>query len=414
MGLMPDEQRLFHRNLRSAFLLPLFLMAALAVVLLWQIVSLISVTHWLDESDQVIFQQDLIQDSVGMVRADVRTFLLTGAPADLQAFEQNSNPIKSEMDRLAGMVANNPPQFDRVQKCAAAFRQWHDSVDSWLRMPDPNSEAARDIGRAARTESLNSMEDNLMAFRDAERQLRQDRTRDVRRDTWTVVGVAVLGSLVLGIFLAISSRRSLRLVSHSYRTALEKADHRLQRILAVQDISRAIISSGSAPEICDRVLVRLHLLARYYVGMILLPDGDRLPIVARQMSPQLAGKIGSLLSESDYPAAEFDPAGAVKSTVIAIPGYGADGAVSGLTRDEFLSGQCRFAQLLESSGARSILSAPIVLKSGRGRIALACTDPTAFDDEVAGLVADVASQLGLVLQRLYSAEIESGTLATAC
>ena len=90
----------FNRLLIRAALLPLLLMAVLSAVLIWQIVSLLRVFAWVEQTDRTIAQANLSEKLMLDMETGKRGYLLSGDPHYLEPYRNGVAQIGPALDNL--------------------------------------------------------------------------------------------------------------------------------------------------------------------------------------------------------------------------------------------------------------------------------------------------------------------------
>ena len=197
----------FNRLLTRSALLPLLLMAALSVILIWQIVSLLRVAAWVEHTDVIIAQANLSQKLLLDMETGKRGYLLSGDPTYLQPYRSGEAQMDGALARLDALVRNSLVQRRRVSDIQSLRAQW-------------GTDARAEIGRVAlgRGVSLPSAQDNhgkqLMdsmraqfgAFIVEEEDLRAVRVEAARGRANAAIGIALLAALAGGSLLGLSAR----------------------------------------------------------------------------------------------------------------------------------------------------------------------------------------------------------------
>jgi PAS domain S-box-containing protein len=70
----------------------------------------------------------VIENHIAALESGHRGFLLTGKPADVEAFNRRKDLIKRNVEKLTGLILSNPKQRKRVMKVQEVVQRWIDTV----------------------------------------------------------------------------------------------------------------------------------------------------------------------------------------------------------------------------------------------------------------------------------------------
>jgi two-component system, LuxR family, sensor kinase FixL len=173
---------------------------------------------WVEHTDQVLLQITSIEATVIDGESGERGYLLTGSAAYLDSFTHARDAIDGRMDTLAGLVADNAEQVQRVR----ALRSLIDNrFGEYKRVVDLGPEHLADalvILKTARAERLTpQIREGLAQLRQTELTLLDQRQRGAQRDAELAnllaiaAGVLALLSVALGLFLLQRQRSRYRI-----------------------------------------------------------------------------------------------------------------------------------------------------------------------------------------------------------
>ncbi len=234
----------FKRLLTRAALLPLLLLAALSGLLIWQVNHLLGVFQWVGHTNIVIAQANAAQKLTLDMETGKRGYLLSGDRAFLQPYQAADTQVGPALDRLAGLVADNGVQKQRVTALRLMLKKWQ--LDAHTRIAQrgltPNTPVLiRDIRGKGQ---MDAMREQFQSFILDEETLRDARARTARHTAQEVVATSLLAALLGGIFLGLSSRRQLQELAREYAQATEtmrrQADELHQRELRLSTLLRSL------------------------------------------------------------------------------------------------------------------------------------------------------------------------------
>jgi two-component system, LuxR family, sensor kinase FixL len=173
---------------------------------------------WVEHTDEVLLQLTSIEATVIDAESGERGYLLTGSTAYLDSYTHARDAIGGRMDALAGLVADNAEQVQRVR----ALRSLIDNrFDEYKRVVDLGPEHLADalvILKTARAERLTpQIREGLAHLRQIELTLLDQRQRGAQRDAALAnllaiaAGVLALLSVALGLFLFQRQRSRYRI-----------------------------------------------------------------------------------------------------------------------------------------------------------------------------------------------------------
>ena len=247
-----DEQS-FRKLLSRNVSLPLGVGVLSAVFFVSLITYLLSVIQWVEHTDRVINNANetvklMIDQETGM-----RGFLITGDEHFLDPYEVARPRIMADLKGLQELVADNPPQVDRLKRLAALQAEWDNFAQEMITLRRANGDyrGAVQAGRGKRlTDEVRSEFDTFVAM---EQQLRVNRNEDVRHTTILTISLYLLFVLGISGLLAFIGRRDLVNLSTSYSTNLasqQKSARRLEQ--------QAWLRNGQT-ELAEQVLGQLTL-----------------------------------------------------------------------------------------------------------------------------------------------------------
>ncbi|WP_233835662.1 response regulator [Paraburkholderia sp. ZP32-5] len=216
------DQLSFRRILRRNIALPLGVGLVTMALFVGLIAYLVSTMSWVDHSERVIGEaNEMLRLAVGR-ESSMRGFLITGNESFLAQYESGGPRFRAQLEELRKMVADNPPQVERLNEIQALQQRWgqvaEDLIDARRRNQDFESALAAGRGKVEFDETRREFGD----FLDVELRLRQERSDATRSVTATLVGLFLLFSLGVSSLLAWMGRRELLGLSVTYDDALRR------------------------------------------------------------------------------------------------------------------------------------------------------------------------------------------------
>ncbi|HEX8593977.1 MAG TPA: response regulator [Pseudomonas sp.] len=247
-----DEQR-FRKLLSRNVSLPLGVGVISAVFFIGLITYLLSVIQWVEHTDRVINNTNrALKLSIDM-ETGMRGFLLTGDEHFLDPYEIARPGVNAELKGLEVLVADNPPQVDRLKRLVALQDEWNTFAQEMITVRRQNGDyaAAIQAGRGKRlTDEIRNEYEQIVAV---EQQLRLTRNDNVTRTTIFSVALYLVFVLSVSGLLAFIGRRDMVALSTSYAENLKLQEANAERLQKV-----AWLRNGQS-ELAEQVLGQLTL-----------------------------------------------------------------------------------------------------------------------------------------------------------
>ncbi len=231
----------FRRLLTRSMVAPLALLAALALVFLGQILYLVSASNWVDHTDRVIAGANHLLKLLVDGETGMRGYLITGDPVFLEPYHVEEENVGPALDDLVALVSDNPPQVERLKALRTGHADWQTYARKMIDLRKNGGDYLTPVRNQEGKRRMDALRQQLATFTGVEGELRDARSRTVKRVTWTVVATSLGLALLLGVGLGYVTRQSLASVTSSYRDALGQAS-RLAAI--VQSSEDAIIGKS--------------------------------------------------------------------------------------------------------------------------------------------------------------------------
>jgi PAS domain S-box-containing protein len=205
----------FRRYLQRTVLIPVVLLAILAVVLLWQINYMVESLRQVDHVDQVISDGRLLMRLTLDMETGLRGYLLTGDRIFLEPYHRALESQGQVFQQLQELTRSDPEQRETLERIGVRVKDWQNYADQMIQ----RRENGRDYQSLAVNLPGKQIMDGIRA--DRERMLsraqitREQRTVGARRATRSAL--LTLGFLTIGIALV------LMVVTHHRMTALSEA-----------------------------------------------------------------------------------------------------------------------------------------------------------------------------------------------
>ncbi|HMC33133.1 MAG TPA: CHASE3 domain-containing protein, partial [Myxococcales bacterium] len=223
-------ERAVPRLLTQAVVLPAVLSALVALVLVAEVRALVTLSRWVQHTDQVISEAQRADRLLADRESGLRGYLLTGLPHFLDPHTRSNARLERSFADLADLVADDPPQRERVVQMRQLAQEWQAFALQALKLHSAGDEASVKtlLRTGAGQERMESLRSQFQAFIGVEEGLRDARTRSEQMGATRIIGVSVVLLLMLGLLLGLMARRQLRAVARGYGQALFTAEHTME------------------------------------------------------------------------------------------------------------------------------------------------------------------------------------------
>jgi len=266
------------RRLTIAFVGPIALLVVLGTLLGYQVVKMGDDAKWVDHTDEVIAVATQTQKQVIDQETGLRGFLITEDRMFLEPFEKANPP--ELMERLRGMVSDNPTEVGRVDELRHRYDFWIAQTAKPAIEPKAPLEPVKNI--VAMREGKREMDNiraEILLILDAEATLRHQRVEaSLASALFTKVAFLVL-FVFAGLTLAFFSRQQLNAIAETFRSALQREEAaRIEMegqnwIRAGQaKVSEALLGDLSLEELGARALQTLANYVHADIGAFFTPE----------------------------------------------------------------------------------------------------------------------------------------------
>jgi signal transduction histidine kinase len=220
------RDKAFRRIVRRGFLLPIVVMAVGSFLLAGIISHLLTVTNWVDRTDRVIAQAQLCQRLLVDMESGVRGYQITSGEPLLEPFHKSRRQLSIELNKLAGQVADNPEELQRVIGARAALTNWLIYADQTIERKRVGDDV-EDLGMNVHGQELmDAVQNQFDAFIKAEVGLRHERFAAVGRIEQNIRRFRLVTLIALGVAIGFYVRRQLTHVARIYEQALATVEQK--------------------------------------------------------------------------------------------------------------------------------------------------------------------------------------------
>jgi signal transduction histidine kinase len=246
-----QESAVVRRRLVGVLAVPLVLMLALAATLVTQLRDLLEATDWVEHTDEIIATASRLERLCVDMETGVRGYLLMHDRAFLAPYDAGRPEVASLGAALERLVADNPPQVERVRAVRSAIAAWLPEAEAALaRREQPNWEVSRPAQRHAR-DLFDALRRDFDVIRAVETKLRDQRSSLARATARRATRVTVVAASLLGLFLAIAGARQLGGVVAQY-AGLLGAERERARALAETQAALRDLNAGLEEQVQRR------------------------------------------------------------------------------------------------------------------------------------------------------------------
>src|SRR5438309_1660820 len=171
-------ERAVPRLLTQAVVVPAALSALVAVALVGEVRTLISLSRWVQHTDQVIAATHQLERVLIDRESGFRGFMNVPRDEFLAPYTRTSRLVGETWDRLLRMVADNPAQHARLEALQPLWREWEGLVARCidLRRSGDEAEARSMEATGYARERMEGLRAGLGEFVQVEEGLRDQRT----------------------------------------------------------------------------------------------------------------------------------------------------------------------------------------------------------------------------------------------
>jgi signal transduction histidine kinase len=220
---VPSERpdAIVSKVLVQAALIPAVLALIVAAVLAIEVNSLVTLSRWVQHTDEVIGSAREIQAMLVDRESALRGYVIARSAEYLEPYEIANSALPGRWEALLRLVSDNPTQMKRVADMRQLAIQWEAFARAAI-AANPRDAAtlvATGQGRSLMQQLRNQLED----FVRVEEGLRDERARKEERGALRAVAVCVGLLVAVAVLMAFSARRQIREVARRFGAALHSA-----------------------------------------------------------------------------------------------------------------------------------------------------------------------------------------------
>jgi len=273
--------------LLQAALVPAILALVVAGVLAIEVNSLVSLSRWVEHTDQAIGAAHEIQGLLVDRESGLRGYVLARSKDFLDPYQTANSALPDRFGKLERIVADNPPQAQRVAAIREESNRWEAYAKSVL-AGDPGTAAAM-VTSGNGDRMMQQMRRELEAFVHVEEGLRDERSRKEQTGALRAVSVSVALLIAVAVLLALSARRQIREVAWRFGAAIRS----LQEAERLRDDFLTVAAHELRTPL-TALLLQLQRLRREFERGMAVQSSEQIDTPLRQ-ARRLSSLIESLL-----------------------------------------------------------------------------------------------------------------------
>lgn len=214
------DEKNFRRILARNVGLPLGVGVLGALLFVGLISYLLYVLSWVEHTDRVLTNANESLRLTIDQETGFRGYLISGDPTFLEPYERARPRIGAELQRLRELVADNPPQIDRITHVQALEDEWTRFAQEMIELRQQSGVIDDSVREGRGRQLMDAIREQFEAFMNVERQLRQQRNDTASNTAILTIVLYLLFSVAFSGFLAYFGRREILGLSDSYSASL--------------------------------------------------------------------------------------------------------------------------------------------------------------------------------------------------
>jgi len=246
------DERKFQKLLRRTVAIPVALLGLLAIVLVFEILTLTGSLRRVDHTDQVITNARQVMRYMIDMESSARGFELTGDERFLDLFYRAESQLPASIDALSQLTSDNALQQARVREIRALDQNWVHWADGEIAKHAKKKPTEDELMQGdALMEQIRNRQREIVA---EEERLLQFRTRQATYLSRVVLFTAVGLSVMVAGLLFTLTRRELRQLSNTYEKHLRAEEERSRQLaesrerfqITLNSLGDAVIATDAA------------------------------------------------------------------------------------------------------------------------------------------------------------------------
>jgi CheY-like chemotaxis protein/signal transduction histidine kinase/CHASE3 domain sensor protein len=276
------NEKKFRKTLLLNLLMPLALAVVLSGIYIGLLNYLLAVNRWVDHTDLVISQSNLLLKLIIDSETGMRGYAVTGNEVFLEPYILGTRGFAPQAKKLREMTVDNPAEVRRVEEITARFDEWRKNAQSII--DGRRAHTALDYEKL-QLEGKDCMDAIRVVFQNLltdEENLRNERAAQVHGTVKFFLVLIVFLSAALGALLALFGRKNLMSLSTSFRVLLENEVAQTQALTEQAWVKSGLVAVNeqlrggkSVSQLSSDVLRALADYLAAKVGAIYLTDHEQ-------------------------------------------------------------------------------------------------------------------------------------------
>jgi signal transduction histidine kinase len=209
------------RVLLQAALIPAVLALIVAAVLAIEVHSLVTLSRWVQHTNEVIASAREIEGMVIDRESSLRGYVIARSPEYLQPYEAANIALPARWEALRGLVSDNPDQMERVAGTRELANHWETYAQSVIAAGPQAAIAMVNTGQGRQL--MEPLRNQLESFVRVEEGLRDERARKEQVGALRAISLSAALLVVVAVLMAFFARRQIREVARRFGAALRSA-----------------------------------------------------------------------------------------------------------------------------------------------------------------------------------------------
>ncbi|RSZ58460.1 response regulator [Massilia atriviolacea] len=216
------DQTGFRRILARNVALPLAIGVGSALIFVAVITYLLSVLSMVEHSEKVIGHANEAAKLSVDQESGLRGYLLSNDESFLAPYTVSKGKAAATLEALSKLVADNPPQVERLRQIGAMQEQWNVYANNAIALRRANSDVITLVRSGRGKVAFDEIRTTFDEFLAVEQRLLQQRNASAQTVTRWGVALYLLVSLLLSGVLAYFGRRELMRLSDVFGEAIDQ------------------------------------------------------------------------------------------------------------------------------------------------------------------------------------------------
>ncbi len=202
-------------------LFPLVLMGCVTLTLFWELSRFHSLNNWVNHTDQVIANVNILEKEIIDLETGVLSFVITGDPDFLEPYDKATTDLPSTIHRLRSLTRDNPPQGNRLNQIEATEAEWKIFGEAEIHLVKIGADAPSQVKSGRGKHLIDSIRTMIEEMRSEEEQLKVKRVARVQQDSIRLLSMLSILTVLLFIWIFRNLRLRVR-AEDQHRKSEEK------------------------------------------------------------------------------------------------------------------------------------------------------------------------------------------------